>query len=274
MSLFCCPLCASPLERGERAYTCPKGHSFDVAREGYVHLLPANRKHSPQPGDDRTMSSARSRFLAGGWYEPLRRALCDLALEHTAGLARPAVLDAGCGEGYYDQGLLETLSAGGREIRLAGVDLSKPSVRQAARRCPAGEFAVATVYHLPVGDGAVELLVDCFSPLALEEFRRVLRPGGMFLYVTPAAGHLWELKQVLYEKPYQNREQAIPYEGFTYLDIVPVSAGMDLPGEALMDLFAMTPYAWKTPRQGVERLAELDRLSVQADFRVHVFRRD
>ena len=274
MSLFCCPLCASPLERGERAYTCPKGHSFDVAREGYVHLLPTNRKHSPQPGDDRAMSAARGRFLAGGWYEPLRRALCDLALEHTAGLVRPAVLDAGCGEGYYDQGLLEALSAGGREPRLAGVDLSKPSVRQAARRCPAGEFAVATVYHLPVGEGAVELLVDCFSPLALEEFRRVLRPGGMFLYVTPAAGHLWELKQVLYEKPYQNREQAIPYEGFTYLDIVPVSAGMDLPGEALMDLFAMTPYAWKTPRQGVERLAELDRLSVQADFRVHVFRRD
>ena len=272
-SLFSCPICAAPLARGERAYTCPNRHSFDVAREGYVHLLPANRKHAKEPGDDREMSAARGRFLAGGWYAPLRSALGVLALAHTARLERPAVLDAGCGEGYYDAGLLEALSGAGRAPELAGVDLSKPSVKQAARRCPAGEFAVATVYHLPMGAERVDLLLNCFSPLALDEFRRVLRPGGVFLYVTPAANHLWELKEVLYDRPYLNREEAIPYEGFEYLDIVPVEGTMDLDGGAAMDLFRMTPYAWKTPKEGVERLAGLDRLKVGFAFRIHVFRR-
>lgn len=63
MSLFRCPLCAAPLTRGEHAYTCPAGHSFDLAAAGYTHLLPANRKHSKNPGDDKAMVAARSAFL-------------------------------------------------------------------------------------------------------------------------------------------------------------------------------------------------------------------
>ena len=80
VSLFCCPLCAAPLERNQRAYICPNGHCFDVAREGYVHLLPANRKHSKAPGDDKGMVTARNRFLSKDYYAPLRDALCTLAL--------------------------------------------------------------------------------------------------------------------------------------------------------------------------------------------------
>ncbi len=97
MSLFTCPICGAPLDRTDRTYRCPGGHSYDIAREGYVHLLPANRKHSADPGDDRDMTAARTRFLDGGWYAPLRDALCRLALAHTGD--SPAVLDAGCGEG-------------------------------------------------------------------------------------------------------------------------------------------------------------------------------
>ena len=110
-------------------------------------------------------------------------------------------------------------------------------------------------------------------PLALDEFRRVLRPGGAFLYVVPAADHLWELKQVLYDQPYRNREEDVPYEGFSYERVEPVEAVVDVAGEALRDLFQMTPYYWKTPREGAERLAALDGLRVRASFRVHVFRR-
>ena len=266
-SLFVCPLCAAPLERGEGVYACPGGHRFDIAREGYVHLLPANKKHAKNPGDDRDMAAARGRFLSGGWYAPLRDALCELARRY-AGPGVPA-LDSGCGEGYYTAGLWEALD----RPPLAGVDLSRPSVRLAARRAPGAEFAVASVYHLPLADASAGLVLNCFSPLALAEFRRVLRPGGVFLYVVPAAGHLWELKQVLYDSPYPNREENIPYEGFSYEAVVPVETAMDLPAEALADLFRMTPYYWKTPKEGAERLAALDGLRVRADFRVHVFRR-
>ena len=272
MSLFCCPLCAAPLERGQSAYTCPNGHCFDIAREGYVHLLPANRKHSKAPGDDKGMVAARNRFLDKGYYAPLRQALCRLALERVGPGA--ALLDSGCGEGYYTAGLWGVLGVAGREPRLAGIDLSKPSVRLAARRIPHGEFAVASAYHLPVADGSIDLLLNCFSPLALEEFRRVLRPGGWFFYVVPAADHLWQLKQVLYDTPYPNQEQEIPYEGFSYEDVVPVEHWMEVPGADLADLFQMTPYYWKTPREGAQRLAGLDGLRVKAAFRIHVFRRE
>ena len=271
LSLFVCPHCASPLRREAHAYTCPSGHSFDIAKEGYVHLLPANRKHSKSPGDDKGMVAARNRFLSKDYYAPLREALCALALEHAG--QQVSALDSGCGEGYYTAGIYAALTGAGREVKLAGIDLSKPSVRLAARRVPQGEFAVASAYHLPVGDGSVDLLLNCFSPLALEEFRRVLRPGGLFLYVVPAAHHLWELKQVLYDEPYPNREEDIPYEGFSYVDVVPVDAAMEVAGEDLPDLFQMTPYYWKTPREGAARLAALDALSVRAAFRVHVFRR-
>lgn len=266
-SLLTCPICAAPLTPGERAYTCPNGHCYDRAKEGYVHLLPANRKHSKSPGDDKGMVDARNRFLSKGYYAPLRQALCELAREYAGPGA--AVLDSGCGEGYYTAGIWEALD----RPRLAGIDLSKPSVRLAAKRLPQGEFAVASAYHLPVRDGSIDLLLNCFSPLALEEFRRVLRPGGAFLYVVPAAGHLWELKQVLYDTPYRNKEEDIPYEGFSYERVVPVESAMDVAGEDLGDLFQMTPYYWKTPKAGAERLAALDGLRVQADFRIHVFRR-
>lgn len=273
MSLFRCPLCASPLTRTDRTYTCPKGHSFDRAREGYVHLLPANQKHAKDPGDDKEMAAARNRFLSGGWYAPLREALCRLALTYTP--AGASVLDAGCGEGYYTAGVYAALSETGQVGQMAGVDLSKPSLRWAARREKAVEFAVASVYHLPVADASVDLLLNCFSPLALDEFRRVLRPGGVYLYVVPAARHLWELKEVLYDRPYLNKEEDIPYEGFSYLEVVPVETVLELPDrDTIRDLFSMTPYRWKTPKAGAARLEELDHLRVTAAFRVHVFRRE
>lgn len=271
-SLFRCPICTAPLEREGKTYRCPAGHSYDISREGYVHLLPANQKHAKDPGDDKAMAAARSRFLDSGAYAPLREALCALSTSHTG--PAPAVLDAGCGEGYYTAGILAALEAAGKMPRLAGADLSKPSLKKAARRAPEAEFAVASVYRLPLADHSVELVVNCFSPLALGEFLRVLRPGGTYLYVTPAAKHLWELKQVLYDKPYLKKEEAIPYEGFTYEAVVPVTARFRAEGEVLRDLFRMTPYYWKTSKEGAGRLAALDGLDVTADFRIHVFRRE
>ena len=163
-SLFRCPLCADPLERREHSYACPGGHSFDIAREGYTHLLPANQKHSKNPGDDRAMVAARSAFLDRGYYAPLRDALAGLAVRLLADSPSPALLDSGCGEGYYTAGLYHALSAAGHTPRAAGVDLSRSALKRAARRLPEGEFAVGSVYHLPLPDRAVQLLMNVFSP--------------------------------------------------------------------------------------------------------------
>lgn len=270
MSLFLCPLCAAPLTREAGTYRCPAGHSFDLAKEGYVHLLPPNQKHSALPGDDRDMVLARRDFLSRGYYQPLLNTLCSRILALSG--ENPALLDAGCGEGWYTAGVCQALRAAGKRPRAAGTDISKFALRTAARREKEAEFAVASSYRLPLADGRVDILLNCFSPLALEEFRRVLRPGGYFLYVVPGAEHLWEMKQILYEKPYPNEEKETPYEGFRYREIVPVDGTIALERrEDIQNLFRMTPYFWKTPRAGAERLEALDRLELRTSFRVHVF---
>lgn len=272
-SLFLCPVCGAPLERDAHALRCPAGHSYDLAREGYAYLLPVNQKHSAEPGDDREMAAARRAFLEKGYYRPLLDMLCKLIEAHTG--PAPVLLDAGCGEGYYTAGILHALRAAGKTPVMAGTDISKYILRAAARRERDAEFAVASSYRLPLADRSVDVLLNCFSPLALDEFRRVLRPGGTFLYVVPAALHLWELKQALYDAPYPNEEKETPYEGFTYERIVPVEGTAVLSSpEDIHNLFAMTPYFWKTPREGRERLAALPALTTRISFRIHVFRRD
>jgi len=269
-SLFCCPICGGRLDRDAARYACSRGHSFDVAREGYVNLLPANRQHSKAPGDDKGMAAARTRFLDGGWYAPLRDALCTLADRGTG--EAPRVLDAGCGEGWYTARLAEVLARRGG--RTAGVDLSKPAVKKAAKRCPGCELAVASVYHLPVAQGSLDGVVNCFSPLAAGEFRRVLRTGGRFLYVVPGRRHLWELKQILYPMPYENDEHLEDYPGFVLEGVEPVDTTFTLPRqEDVAALFQMTPYYWKTAKEGARRLAGVERLTVSASFRIHIFRK-
>lgn len=273
MSLFRCPNCGEPLAREPGAFRCPNRHSFDIAREGYVHLLPPNQKHSALPGDDREMIAARRAFLSEGYYQPLLNMLCSLILAYPS--ENPVILDAGCGEGFYSSGIFRALRAAGRAPRMAGTDISKFALRAAAKREKEIEFAVASSYHLPLADGAADVLVNCFSPLALEEFRRVLRPGGLFLYVVPGPRHLWEMKEILYDHPYPNEEKETPYEGFSYREIVPSDGFITLESrEDIQNLFRMTPYFWKTPKAGTARLETLDRLTVQTSFRVHIFQKE
>jgi len=273
-TLFRCPLCAGPLERGDREYICPNRHSFDKAAAGYVHLLPPNKKHSANPGDDKEMVAARSAFLDKGYYTPLRDALCELAIRELKPIHSPALLDSGCGEGYYTAGICRALTDEGKEVRAAGVDISKFAVRRAAKKLPEGEFAVASVYHLPVEDNSIDFLTNVFSPLAVEEFARVLKPGGTFCYVVPSALHLWEMKQFLYSSPYENPVKRDDYTGFEWQWVQQVRYTIHLEDSAdIMALFGMTPYAWKTPKEGVDKLKALTCLDTQIGFDLHVYRR-
>ena len=155
---------------------------------------------------------------------------------------------------------------------MAGTDISKFILKRAARREKAIEFAVASSYHLPVGDASIDLLINCFSPLALEEFLRVLRPGGRFLYVVPSERHLWQMKEVLYDVPRPNEVKLTPYEGFRYLEVAEVRDTITVRGqEHIHALFQMTPYYWKTPKAGAERLAQLQTLTTEIAFDIHVY---
>ena len=154
------------------------------------------------------------------------------------------------------------------------MDLSKAALRRAAKRVPEAEFAVASVYHLPLPDRSADVLVNIFSPLAAEEFARVLRPGGLFCYAVPSARHLWEMKEVLYREPYENPSKREDYPGFVWRGVREIRYTADLgAGADIMALFGMTPYAWKTPKEGICRLEALDRLTCQIGFDLHLYQR-
>ena len=270
-SVFECPICGKEMNRDARSYRCGTGHCFDIAKEGYVNLLPANRRHSELPGDDREMVRARTMFLDGGWYAPLRDELCILADERTK--EKAILVDAGCGEGYYTEALANIISKKGGKT--AGIDLSKAAARKASRRCPEVEIAVASVYRMPLAKQSVNVVANCFAPLAIEEFARILKPHGWFLYVVPGQRHLWEMKEILYERPYENELREESYAGFRQAGEFPVEFRFRLEKqEEIAALLRMTPYSWKTPKSGIERLTEYRELEITAQFRILVFEKE
>ena len=254
--LFCCPLCGGALTRQEHRAVCPQGHSFDVARQGYVHLLPVNKMHSKLPGDSREMVEGRRRFLEAGYYAPFRQELCRLAAACASQLGSPAgegllLCDAGCGEGYYTAGLHEALP----QARVCGFDISKLAVKAAAGKYKSVEFGVASSFAIPLGKASVHLLTDVFYPLAAEEFARVVKPGGFFLYAVPGERHLYGLKELLYENPYENPHRETEYPGFRFVGRTAVRGEIRVPdSQTAVDLFTMTPYYWKTGPQAAQRL--------------------
>lgn len=268
---FCCPICGEALSRGERGAACPKGHSFDRARQGYLHLLPPNKMHSKVPGDSREMVESRRRFLEAGYYGPFRDKLRGLAAELAGDRGKVKILDAGCGEGYYTGALREALP----QAEVYGFDISKPAVKAAAGKYKGISFAVASSFAIPVPDGFCDLLVDVFSPLAEEEFARVVKPGGFFLYAVPGEKHLLGLKEILYETPYENERRETEYPGFSFVARHEVRDRIWIPdAETARDLFAMTPYYWKTGVDGGRRLGETKGFFTEIAFDFLAYRRE
>lgn len=266
-SLLCCPVCGKPLAFTEHSAQCENGHSYDrAARGGYIHLLRQTRRGSNDPGDSAEMCQARTCFLEGGWYEPLRQRLAD----QVQMLAPKDILDAGCGEGWYTHAILETML----EARLAGIDLSRYALRHAGRHCPRAALAIASLFDLPLADQSVDLVLHLFAPMCAPEFARVLRKDGILLTVTPGARHLWGMKEVLYPTPYENPTEIRTLDGFTFEEEICIDAEITLRDpKDIAALYQMTPYAWKTPREAAERLLGLPELRTEISFQIHQYRK-
>ncbi len=263
-----CPKCKEPLERFANSAKCTNGHCYDYAKEGYLNLLLGASGNTH--GDNREMLLARRAFLEAGHYEPLCR-----VLSRAAGACTPnggSLLDIGCGEGYYTAAMRASVGEG---CEVCALDISKEAVRLAAKRRCAATLTVASAYELPFGDRAFDTVTNLFSPLCMEEISRVLRIGGHFLMAIPEREHLYEMKCVLYDEPYKNEPSDTAIDGFTLLSAERISYCMELSSsEEIMALFSMTPYAYRTPREGLERLQRLQSLSVSADFCLLVYRYD
>ena len=193
-----CPVCGLefvPTLAGETDLKCIDGHSFDIARQGYVNLLTGHGTRF-QP-DTASMVEARDNFLDAGHYEPLARKVAALAAsalpsERTS-TEPPLIVDAGTGTGYY---LRHILDAGTGHSDSVGLDISKFALRRAARRNPATVNLVWDIWQpLPIAARAADVVVVVFAPRNAVEFARILRRDGLLIVVTPLPGHLAEIAE-------------------------------------------------------------------------------
>ena len=255
MSLMC-PVCGKSLIKSGRSAVCASGHSFDYAKSGYLNLL----LNSPGiHGDDKDMVKARTRFLQSGAYAFLRERLRQLS----AGCDIAA--DLGCGEGYYTSAL--------EAEERYGFDLSKDALKHAAKNDLSGQYTVASIFHLPLADSSCDMVLTCFAPLAAAEIRRILKPGGKFIFVTPGPRHLYEMKEILYEHPYENTVEPAD-TGMPCIHEETISAEQTVSNQALLDLFMMTPYAWKTEKTGTDRLSEAGDIRITCEFVIRIYAAD
>ena len=261
-----CPVCGLPLETRQNAWRCEAGHSFDVARQGYVNLLPVQQKHSLHPGDPKEQVLARREFLDSGCYAPIRDAVCALAQRQ--GCTGP-VLDVGCGEGYYSSALARSLDA-----ELVGLDISKEAVRYAAGRHKDATWLCATAAHLPVPDSSVGLLTSLFALTLPEEFARVLRTDGAYLQVLAAQDHLLGLKSIIYDELTDKEKNSVPQlPGFTLEESLPVRFSFTVEGQQVQNLLAMTPHYYRISKEGAVRLGQTLSLTDTASCMINLYRK-
>jgi 23S rRNA (guanine745-N1)-methyltransferase len=186
LPLLRCPACGAELERDEGVVRCTAGHSFDVARQGYLSLVAGGRR--PPPGDTAEMLAARERFLDAGHFQPLATALGDL-LEHAFD-GRGAVVDLGAGPGWYLARVLDRFP----DAAGLALDVSKPALRRAAGSHPRAAAVGCDAWGpLPLRDHVAAAVLNVFAPRNASEIARVLAPGGAALIVTPGPEHLQEL---------------------------------------------------------------------------------
>lgn len=266
MVTIICPLCRHALERGDKIWRCDKGHSFDVAREGYVNLLPVQHKNSRDPGDDPQMVMARREFLQAGHYQPLR----DAVLKLLAPLQAQSILDIGCGEGYYTDVFTQAAS------EVVGIDIARPAIRLAAKRYPQITWLVGSGALLPIASASIDVVSNMFTQLHVDEMQRVLKPQGHVLVVTPAPDHLWSIRQQLFEEVRaHDPEKFLPeFEAsFELQSQQQVRFPLDLNQQDLQQLLQMTPYAWKAKQERREGLQAQLSFATDAVFALMLFRK-
>ena len=250
-AVLICPVCGNRLNKEEKSFVCENGHVFDIAKEGYVNLLTGNRAGG---GDNPEMVSARRNFLGEDYYKCLREALRPLVFG--------TALDACCGEGYFTRAIAENADDA------FAFDLSKDAVKRAAKKIKNTTFFVGNIANIPVADDSIDVLTHIFAPMH-EECARVLKEDGILLQVVPGKRHLWQMKQALYEKPYENDNASNLPSCFRITEEIRVADKITVSHERLGDLLKMTPYGYKTSEAATKKFLELPQLKTEIEFIIY-----
>ncbi len=261
-----CPICQLALSLNNKTYSCEKNHCFDLAKEGYLNLLPVQHKRSKEPGDNKAMVNARREFLEQGYYQPLIDRLVALYAQY--GNSAGEVFDAGCGEGYY------THQHKTNNNNVYGIDIAKEAIKKAAKKYPLCHFSVGTLSHLPFDNDRFDWMVSIYAPILETEFTRVLKQGGYLITVTPAEKHLFELKELVYQQAMEHDTQRNPIKKLQLVAEEKLSYPMMITnGQELLNLLSMTPFAFKASTETKFQLKGLSNFTCQTAFMIRVFQK-
>ena len=282
---FICPICQSPLIMGTSVWQCtahnplnspPRYHSFDVAKQRYINLLPVQQKKSKQPGDSEASVLARQRFLQAGFYKNFADTLLDFCQRNLqVHLDSQAInwLDIGCGEGYYTEQFLNL-----NPTTLIAMDISKPAILATTKRLKAHATTqsqiiplVATASQMPLADSSVTVISSIFSPILPEEFSRLLSDGGYVFIAKPAPNHLIELRQALFDTVIEHDSDKFieqMADKFSLMNSEIVTNNIVVNAENLGDLLTMTPYSYRAKPE--KRQALLTQVTHQGEMAITV----
>lgn len=273
LSPWICPSCQCTLTLNERVWRCENKHSYDLAKEGYVNLLLVQNKNSKEPGDNKQMVNGRRAFLEQGFYQPLADAISLIFNQHLTTLTdntEVSFFDAGCGEGYYMSQVSQSCNQA--DIKFSGLDISKFAVQKAAKKYANHHFAVASTFQLPLASDSQDSILQIFAPSSEKEIHRVLKSNGIWITVNPAANHLYEFKQALYDKPTEHKADQVTPEGFILAQQLNVSFVIQLTEpQQRENLLMMTPYYWSATPEKKQKLVD-DLQQFTTDFDIRVFK--
>ena len=263
-----CPICGATLHREEKSFFCEeKRHCFDISSSGHVNLFPGRASG----GDSKEAVRSRTEFLGKNFYKPISDKICEIIKETDPHF----VIDAGCGEGYYTNNIAKATGA-----LVYGFDLSKEAIVSAskgARRqgLENSTFCVGGIYALPVKSESADVITNIFAPCAESEFTRVLKCGGILVVASSGRDHLLGLKRAIYETVYTNEERADLPKDMKLESRFDVRYEIKLENsEDIRNLFAMTPYSYRTSEKDHKKLLSLERLETEVDVEIAVYRKE
>jgi 23S rRNA (guanine745-N1)-methyltransferase len=265
--MYVCPVCGGPLQLhpSGKSFACHNQHSFDLAKEGYLNLLPVQYKHSKEPGDSKQMMLARREFLEAGFYEPMAKAVAMMIDANITKGQGMHLLDLGCGEGYYSRKIAFYCNHN-KQIAMHGIDIAKFAIAAAAKKQPNARFIVASSNRLPYTDQYFDFVLRVFAPSDDDELKRVLKSSGHLLTVTPGPRHLWQLKEFIYAEVKEHASESLIPHDFKRLAAQRISYKITPNPQQRMALLQMTPFAWRANENVQQSLTSVSELEIETDF--------
>jgi len=264
---YLCPICRLSLQKQANSYTCQNAHNFDIAKQGYVNLLPVQQKKTKNPGDNKLMIKARQAFLEKAYYDFLIEPCIQLIQKHCKENAK--LLDIGCGEGYFTQHVFRKIN-----YHLAyGFDISKEALKIAAKRDSNIYWFVASSKEIPLEQNSLDAILKINIPTRLENISPYLTEKGIIISVTPGENHLHGLKELIYKEPKKHQAEP-PIDGHVIIDQTLVENALSLDNnQDIKNLLFMTPYAWNIPKTVQQVIEGLDTLETSIAFQINVWQK-